>query len=455
MNSHITHRILILALGMALTAPQALHAAAAEPETAPSLPSTPYDNRLQRSEFISYTIRANATARNLDAEWNYLPLPPEAFRNEGDTLFTTVVTLPDFWADRIVILHTEGSRNSHIVELNGQRVGSSRDSGLPSEFQLRDATASSPNRITVKIPRDCNEPEAARSDSRPLLDGCYLYSQPRMRIVDYDVNAKVDGAGDGKLIVDAVVENASPRAETFSVCFDVFSPAGRVEEYGYRDVALTSGGRDTVRLTATIYGAGKHLWSASSPELYRLTLFVRQSKRILEYIPVDVGFGETSYSDGEVSRNGLPVRLTPAAPTATTPSALRKEIAALRKRGVNTLWPDTPQPEWFYQTCDREGMYVIDQVNLHTTHRNDDLRRGGSLANDPAWRPEFMERTRGTWIRTRNHPCIVAWSLGGECGNGYNLQKTYLWLKSADPARAVVYRHCGGEWNNDLPYLAE
>src|SRR5699024_7973769 len=75
---------------------------------------------------------------------------------------------------------------------------------------------------------------------------------------------------------------------------------------------------------------------------------------------------------------------------------------------------------------------------------------GGCLSNDPAWLPEYMERTQAMFYRSRNHPCIIAWSLGGDSGNGFNLYRTYMWLRAADPARPIVYRGAGGEWNNDL-----
>ena len=214
---------------------------------------------------------------------------------DGDIVYTATVELPEFWADRIIMLHCEGGRNSHRVSVNGTAVGSARDSGTPSEFELPNAVAGRTNTLRIELPADTDEPESGLRRQRADLTSCFLYSQPRTRIWDYDVSTVLTGS-DGELTARVVVENRYPSEETFSLCFDVFSPEGRVEEYGTKRVTLPAGDRDTVTLRATIYGAGKKLWGAEKPALYRLTLFVRKEDRILEYVPVNVGFGTVSHA---------------------------------------------------------------------------------------------------------------------------------------------------------------
>ncbi len=45
---------------------------------------------------------------------------------------------------------------------------------------------------------------------------------------------------------------------------------------------------------------------------------------------------------------------------------------------------------------------------------------------------------------------IVAFALGGESGNGYNMYKAYEWLKSVEKSRPVICADADGEWNSDL-----
>ena len=62
-----------------------------------------------------------------------------------------------------------------------------------------------------------------------------------------------------------------------------------------------------------------------------------------------------------------------------------------------------------------------------------DLRKGGSLGNNPEWLKPHMDRTINMFERNKNYPSVTFWSLGNEAGNGYNFYQTYLW--------AVSYTH--------------
>jgi len=82
-----------------------------------------------------------------------------------------------------------------------------------------------------------------------------------------------------------------------------------------------------------------------------------------------------------------------------------------------------------------------------------DLRKGGSLGNNPEWLKPHMERTINMFERNKNYPSLTFWSLGNEAGNGYNFYQTYLWLKNADKElmdRPVNYERAQWEWNSDM-----
>ena len=126
------------------------------------------------------------------------------------------------------------------------------------------------------------------------------------------------------------------------------------------------------------------------------------------------------------------------------------ELKNLKSKGSNTVCPDYPQPAWFYELCDELGLYVIDRANINAPDRRDDRRVGGTPSNDPALADEYLERVKAMYYRSRNHTCVVAFALGGESGNGYNMYKAYEWLKSVEKSRPVIYTDADGEWNSDL-----
>lgn len=92
---------------------------------------------------------------------------------------------------------------------------------------------------------------------------------------------------------------------------------------------------------------------------------------------------------------------------------------------------------------------VIDQAALSAL--TDDTRSvGGTPANDPQLADEFLLRVKKMYYRSRNHTCVVGFSLAGDAtGNGYNLYKAYEWLKSVEQRRPVFYFGSDGEWNSD------
>ena len=51
-----------------------------------------------------------------------------------------------------------------------------------------------------------------------------------------------------------------------------------------------------------------------------------------------------------------------------------------------------------------------------------------------------------------NYTSVIALSMGGMSGNGYNMYKAYQWLKGADSLHHVTYRDVQGEWNSDFPF---
>ena len=81
------------------------------------------------------------------------------------------------------------------------------------------------------------------------------------------------------------------------------------------------------------------------------------------------------------------------------------------------------------------------------------LRKGGTLGNNPEWLKPHMDRTVNMYERNKNHPSVTIWSLGNEAGNGYNFYQTYLYVKDKEKTmmgRPVNYERAQWEWNSDM-----
>lgn len=408
----------------------------------------------RRTEFISYSTRNAAEKGDRSTERYYLNLnykQTEAYTNEaGESVALYEIEVPLVWRDRDIFLHTEGGAAEKRIVVNGTTVGECRDNRTPSEFLISKHIKDGVTQIAIVSPAESDRRPAEMLGENPLEERLFIYSQPPIHIHDIVVTAQPNEGGSyGVLSMDVVVSNSRRAAEQISVGYDIYSPEKELKYYDLREVGVGAMGLDTIRFSTNIYGAMERLWSAESPKLYDVTLYVKRSGIISEYVNIKVGFGTTTYADGQILRNGKPIDIRAAHYTTTAGAKTTEaDIKALKKQNINTLYIPHPQPYWFYDICDRVGMYVVEQANINTDEKGGDRSRRGTLANNPQWLGEFLERIEASYYRVRIHPSVVAWSLGGNSGNGYNMYKCYEWLKEREKSRPVIYG--SGEWNSDL-----
>jgi beta-galactosidase len=362
-----------------------------------------------RTEFVSFDLREQAEKDDRAKNKYYVELPADG-----------TFEVPVLWLDREFFLHVEGAAEGELA-VNGNRAGRLR--GGLQEVNITRWITDGANRIEV-----------------PAHRLAYVYSQPRIRVEDYIVDTGLDSLGKhGVLRLDVVVANGYNFPEGVNIGYDIYNPQGKLLHFDNRNVTVRGNGRDTVRFELDVWGMPANLWTAENPRLHKVMIVVQHERRYTEYIPLRVGFGRTEVVDGRLVRNGKAVNIKAVRHDATDRKKAAADLAKFKKAGYNTIMVDRPQPYWFYDLADQTGFYIFDQP---------DEASGG--ANDPELLGDYLMRTKAMFSRSRNHVSVAGWALGMPDGNGYNLYRTYLWLKAADPLRPVVYNGAGGEWNSDM-----
>ena len=399
---------------------------------------------------------------------------------------------PQDWEGRRVYLHFDGVDSAFYVWVNGVRVGFSKDSRTPAEFDLTDWVRPGTNQIAVEVYRWSDGSYLEDQDMwrmSGIYRGVYLYSTAAARLRDFTIRTEWDADyRDATLQIKPALaahalslSNWTVRAQLFDekkqpVLFFTPPPrpsadAGRQPSGAMPDRGLVTLQHDAAEILnpdfsakilddrmpqrgepkfAWLEGAVRAPapWTAETPHLYQLVLTLNDpSGKVIEAESCPVGFRDVRICEGQLLVNGQPVRLRgvnrheidPDTGHALSTARMEQDIALMKRANINAVrtchYPDDPR---WYALCDRYGLYVLDEANLCTHGTR------GYLANDPRWTGAFLDRAQRMAERDKNHPCVIGWSLGNESGYGPNFAAVSGWLHAFDPTRPVHYEGAQG-----------
>ncbi len=387
------------------------------------------------------------------------PFVPGDDPNNTVNSYRRSFTIPRAWDGRRVLITFDGVNSFFQLWVNGQYVGMGKDSRTPVEFDITPVVHRGENTIAVENFRWCDGSYLEDQDfwrMSGIFRDVYLWSPPDLHIRDFEIKAVLDGQyRDGVLSVSVKVENhgkTTARADIQGVLEDaggrvIAAPRGTVE---------TAAGAEQVAVISTVVNSAL-TWSAEKPHLYRLLLVLRDhGGRVLEVIPVNVGFRSVELRDGNLLVNGKRVffkgvnrhEFDPDLGQAITLRGMVKDILLMKQHNINAVrtshYPNLPA---WYDLCDKYGIYVIDEANIESHGMGYGPE---SLARPPEWLAAHMDRTIRMVERDKNHPSIIIWSLGNEAGDGPNFEATSAWVRKRDPERPVHYERAGTRRHTDI-----
>ena len=416
----------------------------------------------------NWEIQGYGTAVYVNQEYEFQPRDPQPPLLPEDIpvgIYRREFTVPDSWDGSDIYLCICGAKSGVYVYVNGREAGYSEDSKTMAEFRINDYLRPGKNTVALKIYRwstgsylECQDFWRISGIERDV----YLWCQPGTAIRDFRIVSVLDSCcRDGKLSVQAKVGNSSDVPADIVLNCMLISPDGEKVWDARRALALNARTEDTVTLETDMHSPLQ--WSAESPNLYRLFISLEDSEgNTLEAVPYNVGFRRFEIKGNVFYVNGRPVKFkgvnihehNPHTGHYVTEELMRKDFELMKRNNINSVrLAHYPQSRRFYELCDEYGLYVYDEANIESHGMYYDLRKGGTLGNNPEWLAAHLDRTANMYERDKNHPCVTIWSLGNEAGNGYNFYQTYLWLKSREKDgmnRPVCYERAQYEWNTDM-----
>ncbi|MBZ9535819.1 beta-galactosidase subunit alpha [Cytobacillus oceanisediminis] len=361
--------------------------------------------------------------------------------------------LSEDWLNEKIVIRFEGVDSSFHVWVNGQEVGYSQGSRIPSEFDISDYIRKGKNTVAVRV-YQWSEASYLECQDMWWLSGIfrdvYLIKKPNLHIYDFFVRTILDSNyKDANLELDIILENSvNQRLENYQIDVSLLDKQYKPISNGKANTTFSILETSKLNVNIELPIAGPKLWSAENPYLYHMLITLKDEKgNVVEVIPTKVGFRSVELKNGVFLVNGVPIMLKgvnrhdhhPDLGKAVPIDWMIEDVKLMKQHNINAVrtahYPNDPR---FYDLCDEYGLYVIDEADLEC-HGFERVDRVNQLSDDPEWEEAYLDRMKRMVERDKNHPSIIMWSLGNESGFGSNHVAMYKWTKEKDPTRLVHY----------------
>ena len=413
---------------------------------------------------------------------NAPPSAPAAHNPTG--LYRVSFTLPPAWEQRRTVLHIGGAESFLEAWCNGERIGFSKDTRLPSEFDLSPFVKPGTNLLAFMAIRYSDASFIEDQDQwwyGGIYRSVYIYSTDAAYLADVDARPVLPSAPGTAAAVEVAVRlgfTFDPAAQvppgSAPADYPPAPPVGKdllgdwtvsVALYGpqRRGPSGVEGAAGTAVATAqarvgAYYRASRWearvslavqapaVWSHEDPALYTVVVsLVSPRGREVEHTACRVGFRRVEVKDRSLLINGVRVLIKGVnrhehderSGKTLKLSDMVKDIEIMKRHGFNAVrLSHYPNDERWYDLCDEYGLYLIDEADVESHAYYDHLCR------DPRWASAFLDRAIRMALRDKNHPSVIIWSLGNESGYGPHHDAMSAWLHSFDPSRPVHYEGC-------------
>lgn len=357
------------------------------------------------------------------------------------------ITIPTNWKGKEIIAHFGSVTSNMYLWVNGKYVGYSEDSKLEAEFDLTPyLKIGKKNLIAFQTFRWCDGSYLEDQDFfrySGVGRDCYLYTRNKKQIADIRITPDLDGQyQNGLLSINLTMKNSG------NVTLTLFDASNKQ--------VATQSIKASGKVTTTMNIESPQKWTAENPYLYKLYATLIEGDKVIEVIPINVGFRKIELKNSQILVNGQPVlfkganrhEMDPDDGYIVSHERMIQDIQIMKKLNINAVrtchYPDN---NYWYELCDRYGIYVVAEANIESHGMGYGKK---TLAKRQDYLKAHLERNQRNVQRCFNHPSIIFWSLGNEAGYGPNFEAAYDWVKAEDPSRAVQYEQAGTKGKTDI-----
>ena len=370
--------------------------------------------------------------------------------------YVTTFTVPENFKGEDILLHFGGVESAYYCWINGQFVGYSEDSRLPSEYLINKYLKPGENKLAVEVYRYSDGSYLEGQDYwkySGIERNVMLIARPKVRIKDFELLADLQNEyKDGAFQVKFTLDN---RQNVKGSTIQVKVLDGNKEIASARLTARSNA--DTLLTFAKDFPDVKR-WTAETPNLYTLVVNTLNKKgAVTESFVQRFGFRKVEMKHGMLHVNGTPILIKGVnrhehdmhKGRSISVESIIQDIRLMKQFNINAVrCCHYPNYEEWYELCNEYGIYLVDEANLESHGMMD--TEEGTLANMDGWDIPFMERMERMVERDKNVTAIITWSLGNESGYGKHFETIYHWTKKRDASRPVQYEGGGVKGLSDI-----
>ena len=356
--------------------------------------------------------------------------------------YRRTINIPATWKDKRVFVHFDGVYSAAVVWVNGKYVGYSQSSNTDAEFDITGFVTTGDNQLSVRVYRWCDGSYLEGQDMWHLSGihrDVYLVATPKVFVSDHYITSSLNNeATSGSMSVKLTVDNRNTVSTTKTLQVSLLDADDNQIATGTQTYSGTAKAEKTVTLRGL---SNLRPWSAEDPYLYTVVVSQKDENGAEEMaFSTKYGFRNITKSGNLININGKRVYFKGVNTQDTHPEygraidmeTMMKDLTMMKKANVNTVrtshYPRQPK---MYAMMDALGFYVMDEADVEC-HYNQ------NLSSNSSWITAMDDRTKRMVLRDRNHPSVIFWSLGNECGGGSNFSTTYNTCKNLD-SRFVHY----------------
>lgn len=387
----------------------------------------------------------DATYKNIGYAWatQFDPNPPYISElNNYTGSYRRTFELPKDWKGKDVYFHVGSATSNLTLWVNGKYVGYSEDSKVAAEFNISKYLKPGKNLIAMQVMRWCDGSYFEDQDFwrfTGIAREVYLYARPKLHAADIRLNAALENNYQDGVLNYKVSLKGGKTDVAITLC----------DKEG-KQIAQATGAQGVIKVPKV------NAWTAETPYLYKAYITLKNKQGAAEVIPQKVGFRNVEIKNAQLLVNGQPVlvkgadrhEMDPDGGYVVSLERMIQDIKIMKQLNINAVRTShyPCDPRW-YDLCDEYGIYITAEANLESHGMGYEEK---SLAKFPEYIVPHIERNEGNVKPLINHPSVIVWSLGNECGYGVNFEKAYDWVKACDKTRPAQYERGGYDSKTDI-----